>query len=181
MKRQWAAHRQTGFTIVELLIVIVVIGILAAIVIVAYNGVQSRAQDSIVKQDLAALAKQYELYKVDNGTYPPSGTELATLNIKVSKSAYLVSPNATYNLLTCLTSDDMQYVIAASSKSGKRFYVGSASGTVNEYTGPTALTGWTGTNGYYVPCNDLLAGSTMPDGGCAAIGYCASWRPWVGG
>ena len=42
----WARTRQTGFTIVELLIVIVVIGILAAITIVAYNGIQTRAQNT---------------------------------------------------------------------------------------------------------------------------------------
>ena len=44
--------KNTGFTIVELLIVIVIIGILAAITIVAYNGIQNRANDTVIKNDL---------------------------------------------------------------------------------------------------------------------------------
>ena len=49
--------RNRGFTIVELLIVIVVIAILAAITIVAFNGVQDRAKASKMKADVAQLAK----------------------------------------------------------------------------------------------------------------------------
>lgn len=64
---------KNGFTIVELLIVIVVIGILAAITVVAYNGVQNRAHNAQRKQDLAALAKGLELYRVDNNQYPNPG------------------------------------------------------------------------------------------------------------
>ena len=47
--------RQRGFTIVELLIVIVVIGILAAITVVAFNGVQRKARDTDRKSDVASL------------------------------------------------------------------------------------------------------------------------------
>lgn len=43
----------------ELLIVIVVIGILAAITIVAYNGIQNRAYDSTVQSDLSSMAKRW--------------------------------------------------------------------------------------------------------------------------
>lgn len=46
------SKNKNGFTIVELLIVIVVIGILAAITLVAYNGIQARANDTAIKSDL---------------------------------------------------------------------------------------------------------------------------------
>ena len=58
-----------GFTIVELLIVIVVIGILAAIVIVAYNGVQQRARDATVRADMANSAKKMAIDNTLNGSY----------------------------------------------------------------------------------------------------------------
>jgi type II secretion system protein G len=61
-----------GFTIVELLIVIVVIGILAAITIVAYNGIQQRGRDAQRKSDITQIAKAVELYYADNGNYPQS-------------------------------------------------------------------------------------------------------------
>lgn len=67
MKR---GQKQTGFTIVELLIVIVVIAILAAISVVAYNGIQQRARDSQRNNDIATIQKALEMYHVDNGGYP---------------------------------------------------------------------------------------------------------------
>lgn len=76
----WAKRKETGFTIVELLIVIVVIGILAAIVIVAFNGVQGRAKDTQRDNDLKSVQKALELYYIDNGGYPicnGTGTNVA--------------------------------------------------------------------------------------------------------
>lgn len=61
-----------GFTIVELLIVIVVIGILAAITVVAFNGIQGQARDNVRKQDLGQLSKALKLYAVQNGDYAES-------------------------------------------------------------------------------------------------------------
>tara|TARA_B100001250_G_C19647116_1_gene720897 strand:- start:146 stop:706 length:561 start_codon:yes stop_codon:yes gene_type:complete len=66
----WAARKNSGFTIVELLIVVVVIGILAAIVIVAYNGITVSARDSARVSTIKQIQKAIELYYVDNGTYP---------------------------------------------------------------------------------------------------------------
>jgi len=67
MRRQSA-----GFTIVELLIVIVVIAILAAVTIVAYNGIQTRARASSVSSSLTQAAKKIAMYHIDNSAYPTS-------------------------------------------------------------------------------------------------------------
>ncbi|MGB3945814.1 MAG: prepilin-type N-terminal cleavage/methylation domain-containing protein [Candidatus Saccharimonadales bacterium] len=67
---------RSGFTIVELLIVIVIIGILASITIVAFSGVQARARDSQRQTDITAIRKAMELYFADNGTYPSTHCSL---------------------------------------------------------------------------------------------------------
>ena len=59
-----------GFTIVELLIVIVVIGILAAIVIVAFNGVQARANTAAAQAAATSAIKNSEAYNAEFGYYP---------------------------------------------------------------------------------------------------------------
>jgi len=59
-----------GFTIVELLIVIVVIGILAGITVVSYNGIQERAKFATAKSDLAAINKAILMFYGENGYYP---------------------------------------------------------------------------------------------------------------
>jgi general secretion pathway protein G len=69
-----------GFTLVELLVVIVVLGILASISIVAYNGTQGRARDSRRQNDISELAKGLELYYLDNHKYPTSGGATVTTN-----------------------------------------------------------------------------------------------------
>lgn len=78
----------TGFTIVELLIVIVVIGILAAIVIVAYNGVQERARSAAILSDIRQVQKYIEAYNVENGFYPITSPTVIT---GVSTSAAVTS------------------------------------------------------------------------------------------
>lgn len=71
-----ARQDRTGFTIVELLIVIATIAILAGIVIVAYSGVQTRAKIAKIENDLKSVQKLVETYKTFNGTYPITSTSL---------------------------------------------------------------------------------------------------------
>ncbi len=67
--RKYKAHIGSGFTIVELLIVIVVIAILAAISVVAYNGIQQRAHNTQIVSAAAQWKKLISLYLTQNGGY----------------------------------------------------------------------------------------------------------------
>lgn len=59
-----------GFTIVELLVVIVVIAILASVTVVAYNGIQGNARLSVMKSALGQVNKAVRLFYIDKGYYP---------------------------------------------------------------------------------------------------------------
>lgn len=66
-------QKQKGFTIVELLIVIVVIAILAAISIVAYTGVQENARNTQRAADAKTVADAINAYYAQNSTWPGTG------------------------------------------------------------------------------------------------------------
>lgn len=75
----------SGFTIVELLIVIVVIGILAAITIIAYNGISARASAAAVQATLSQLVTKAETYKIQNSdTYATLLSDMGLYNSPIS-------------------------------------------------------------------------------------------------
>jgi prepilin-type N-terminal cleavage/methylation domain-containing protein len=101
--------KQTGFTIVELLIVIVVIGILAAITIVAYNGVQNRAKNTRIVSGMNAYVKALAAYTADKSVYPvPAG------NIACFGSANNCNPGANATYTAQLASELSAYMNNAS-------------------------------------------------------------------
>lgn len=63
-------RKQHGFTIVELLIVIVVVGVLAAITITAYNGIQNRAKFSSAQSLASTISKKASLFQATYGRFP---------------------------------------------------------------------------------------------------------------
>lgn len=73
MQKVGTFSNNRGFTIVELLIVIVIIGILAAVVAVAYNGITEKANNSQTESAMGAWRKALIQYATDNGSYPISG------------------------------------------------------------------------------------------------------------
>jgi uncharacterized protein (TIGR02145 family)/prepilin-type N-terminal cleavage/methylation domain-containing protein len=102
-----------AFTIVELLVVIVVIGILAAITIVSYTGISSRATTTSLQADLTNAKKQLSLYNVDHGVFPASidpTTKCPLDSLSVADTNYCIKPSSgntfTYYTLGVATSPD---------------------------------------------------------------------------
>jgi prepilin-type N-terminal cleavage/methylation domain-containing protein len=155
--------KQAGFTIVELLIVIVVIAILATISIVAYNGIQDRANNSAVQSDMTNLAKKIRIYEAENGGLPKGGSATGNsaafpgVTFKVSKGAYATNGN---NLSYCqgAKSGQQTFAIAARSKSLTTFVYTPESGFTQSGSGSVAGNcgaGWDGdvyshSYGYYM-------------------------------
>ncbi len=89
--------RNQGFTIVELLIVIVVIGILALLVITTYSGIQAKARNSKRSADMSTIQTQLEAFFSQNGYYP-SLTDMKsdswlTTNMKSLDKGALIDPS----------------------------------------------------------------------------------------
>jgi len=85
--------KQKGFTIVELLVVIVVIGILAAITIVSYTGISARANTSANQQNASSVVAAAQAFFADNSAYPVTSAASATVitNFNLNNTAKLPS------------------------------------------------------------------------------------------
>jgi general secretion pathway protein G len=69
-------RRSRGFTLVELLVVLAIIGLLLAIVVPHYAGRLARAEEAVLKEDLAVMREALDKHYADAGRYPGSLDEL---------------------------------------------------------------------------------------------------------
>ena len=111
--------REGGFTLLELLIVIVIIGILALLIIPNITSAPKKARDTKRKTDVTTLRKGLEEYFVNNNVYPAALTDLTTGSAPIVKTlptdpknvspyVYTYTPansNTTYTLNACLEND----------------------------------------------------------------------------
>jgi len=107
-----------GFTIVELLIVIVVIGILAALVITTFTGIQQRARNTERQTDIKALHSQVEAYYAQNSRYPTlddlNSTNFRSTNMKGLDGEALKDPKGTaQTLVAAPAADAYSYAVTA--------------------------------------------------------------------
>jgi type II secretion system protein G len=169
-----------GFTIVELLIVIVVIGILAAITIVAYNGVQGRARDTQRISDLKSIVKALEIYKINTGAYP---TPISTPNASSWEVSTDGSNNATNFLSALVSSNGVNKIPVDPVNTGATLNpsINSATFEYFYYVYPAGSNGCDAARGaFYVlgatRMNSVAAGQTHP----ASPGFsCLPTRDWA--
>ena len=102
--------KQGGFTLLELLIVIVIIGILALLIVPNVVSAPKKSRDAKRKTDLKAIRDKVEEYFVDNGAYPATLGDVTGFTApddpkNVSPHVYTYTPansNTTYTLTACL-------------------------------------------------------------------------------
>ncbi len=107
-------RKQSGFTIVELLIVIVVIGILAALVITTFAGVQRKARKTERGTGIKAIHSQLEAYFAEENTYPTldqineanGNTDWRKTNMKSLDPEALKDPKGDNSALCSAASDE---------------------------------------------------------------------------
>lgn len=139
-------RKEKGFTIVELLIVIVVIGILAALVITTFSGVQRRARNTERETDVKSIHGQVEAFYAQTGRYPSladmQDNSWVQTNLRGLDVGALTAPNSTGNNM-----------------------VGSGAAT-NNYMYVTTPTTCDSTEGGATPdCTDYTLTATLEGGG----------------
>ena len=77
--RTQGRRRSAGFTLIEVMVVIVILGIMAALVVPNIVGRQDQAQVVAGRQDVASLGSALDLYKLDNNVYPSTEQGLRAL------------------------------------------------------------------------------------------------------
>ena len=75
----FARRAQRGFTLIEIMVVVAIIGILALIIVPNVVGKDDQARVTSTKASLSAVANALELYKLDNYTYPSTEAGLDAL------------------------------------------------------------------------------------------------------
>lgn len=164
-----------AFTIVELLIVIVVIGILAAIVIVGYGAVINSANDKSVQSDLVKIDTVFKQYSLDtNGSYPNTLQALSSLHLQLNGKSYMTTNQA--NIYVCNNPNNTEYAVVAMSKSGKRFMIKSEKG-ISDFTANVV---WDANNSNWAATCSAVDPTYAPLTGNVTGMIGSAWLGWTG-
>lgn len=152
------APKNRGFTIVELLIVIVVIGILAAIVIVAYNGIQLRARNANTASVINAYKKALGQYAIEHQAYPSASS------VCLGEDYPDTGVYTTANNRNCFRSSSSGYMINASFNNNIRPYMNNASKlpTPNNTVFGSGSSPWSARGAVFAITGSILDGTANP-------------------
>lgn len=140
---------------------IVVIGILAAITIIAFNGVQNSAHNSAVQSDLNNGAKKLTEYRALHGQYPLTRAEFRAAGLKFSLDSHR------HSVFCAWEEGEPNFALVSYSTGGERYYISSSEG-LRDYTGS-------------FPSNSgvcTAAGGTAPTASAWLRGS-GDWTSWV--
>jgi prepilin-type N-terminal cleavage/methylation domain-containing protein len=112
-------HQSAGFTIIELLAVIVIIGILLALVVSSYASIQRDQRNQDRQQDINQIYEQLEAYYVENSKYPTlaniNNLNWVAINMKTLDKSALKDPSSnSYLLVAKPTKDAFAYTVMSS-------------------------------------------------------------------
>ena len=79
-----SVRRPAGFTLVEIMVVVVILGILAVLIVPRVLGRSDEARQAAAKHDIATIMQSLKLYRLDNGRYPTNDQGLQSLVSKPS-------------------------------------------------------------------------------------------------
>ena len=112
---------QTGFTMLELVVVIVIIGILTALFVSTYAGIQRNERNQTRRSDIQEIYQQLEAYYVENSKYPTlndmNNSGWVQTNMKTLDPSSLQDPSGTSSSLVARPQSDA-YAYQVSSASG---------------------------------------------------------------
>lgn len=112
-------QRQSGFTVIELVIVFAVVVILATLVIFSYNGVRSRDRDATRQENIVTLQGELEIYYAENSKYPTlaqiNDTEWRSENMPELNAGTLEDPSWSDDA-TCTKDNQPTLIVDAAEK-----------------------------------------------------------------